>query len=170
MVRTRVGYAGGQKEKPTYRDLGDHSEAIQIDFDPAVISYGDLLDVFWESHNPSRSSWSPQYASFVFTQDEEQERLARESAADLGTEVATGIKPLDRFWRAEDYHQKYRLRNSGSVMQVLAPLYLSDREFVDSTVAARLNGLLAGYGRPEALRAELTGLEAPESVLALLDR
>ena len=170
MIRSRVGYAGGEKPNPTYRDLGNHSEAIQIDFDPAVISYEDLLDLFWESHNPSRESWSPQYASFVFTHDAEQERRAQASAAALGKEIATRIRPLDRFWRAEDYHQKYRLRNSGGVMEVLAPLYATDREFVDSTVAARLNGLLAGYGRAESVRAELKEIGTPEAVLSVVDR
>jgi methionine-S-sulfoxide reductase len=167
VVRTRVGYAGGDKQGPTYRDLGDHSEAIQIDFDPSVIDYGDLLDVFWESHNPTRPSWSLQYASFIFTHDEEQARKAKESAAALGKEIATGIKPLDRFWRAEDYHQKYRLRNSAGVMKELEPLFATDRAFVDSTLAARLNGLLAGYGRLEAVRAEL---DLPTEILALIDR
>jgi methionine-S-sulfoxide reductase len=170
VIRTRVGYAGGEKANPTYRDLGNHSEAIQIDFDPALITYDDLLDVFWESHNPTRPSWSLQYASFVFTHDAEQSSKAEASAAALGQEVATVIKPLDRFWRAEDYHQKYRLRNSRGVMEVLDPFYATDREFVDSTVAARLNGLLAGYGTHDVVRAEFEKLEAPADVLALLDR
>ena len=96
MIRTRVGYAGGEKANPTYRDLGNHSEAIQIDFDPAVITYEDLLDLFWESHNPTRPSWSPQYASFVFAHDAEQERRAQASAAALGKEIATRERGGDR--------------------------------------------------------------------------
>jgi methionine-S-sulfoxide reductase len=59
VVHTRVGYAGGTTPHPRYRDLGDHSETVQVDFDPAVITYAELLDVFWKSHNPSRVFSSP---------------------------------------------------------------------------------------------------------------
>jgi peptide methionine sulfoxide reductase MsrA len=61
-----VGYAGGMKKNPTYRSLGDHTETVQIDFDPSVIPYGELLAVFWESHEPGSSTWSRQYMNAVF--------------------------------------------------------------------------------------------------------
>ena len=97
MVRTRVGYTGGDEDSPTYRDLGDHSEAIQVDFDPEVVSYGELIEVFWESHNPCARPWSTQYKSAVFVHDEEQRRLAEETAAEIAAErgqpVRTEILP-----------------------------------------------------------------------------
>ena len=79
VIRTRVGYTGGTTVDPTYHDLGDHSETIQIDYDPTQVSYQALLDVFWNSHNPTTRSWSRQYASAVFYHSDEQKKLAMES-------------------------------------------------------------------------------------------
>lgn len=114
MVRTRVGYAGGTTQGPTYRSLGDHSETIQIDYDPTEISYAELLDVFWDSHNPAYPDHSRQYMSIVFYHDEVQKRLAMETKARqevrAGSQVFTEIVPYTEFYLAEDYHQKYRLR------------------------------------------------------------
>jgi peptide methionine sulfoxide reductase MsrA len=81
VVRTRVGYAGGTKANPTYYRLGDHSETIQIDYDPAVISYEQLLDLFWSWHRPDRPAHSTQYASRVFYHSETQRALAEASKA-----------------------------------------------------------------------------------------
>ena len=78
-MRTRVGYAGGSKPNPTYRDLGDHSETVQIDYDPSKISYQELLAIFWDTHNPGSRPYSRQYASIVFPHDAEQENLAMEA-------------------------------------------------------------------------------------------
>jgi len=167
-VRTRVGYAGGTQADPTYEDLGDHSEAIQIDFDPAVISYDELLDVFWQEHSGTREAWSIQYAAFVFPQDAEQERRARASLVarerELGQKITTRIRRAGDFWRAEDYHQKFRLRHRTELVTALLDHYGSDRAFVDSTAAARLNGLLGGNGNREAVVAELGRLAMPDSV------
>ena len=79
MVRTRVGYAGGLKENPSYYGLGDHSETIQIDYAPTRISYQELLDVFWSSHNPQQRPWSTQYKSMILYHTDEQKRLAMET-------------------------------------------------------------------------------------------
>ncbi|MHC4937660.1 MAG: peptide-methionine (S)-S-oxide reductase MsrA [Planctomycetota bacterium] len=151
MIRTRVGYAGGTAHQPTYQDLGDHTEAIQVDFDPTVISYEELLDVFWQSHNPERKSWSRQYATFVLTHDREQAKLAFASREKLGPKVVTDIRPAGEFWRAEGYHQKYRLRHRRELHDALVEHFGSDRAFVDSTEAARINGLLGGWGSEESL-------------------
>ncbi|MDZ7761250.1 MAG: peptide-methionine (S)-S-oxide reductase [Desulfovermiculus sp.] len=66
MVRTRVGYSGGKKPNPTYHDLGDHTETLQVDYDPEAVSYPKLLEVFWESHSPEQSALSRQYMAAVF--------------------------------------------------------------------------------------------------------
>ena len=66
MIRTRVGYAGGTTNNPTYRALGDHAETIQVDYDPTQISYEELLEAFWTSHSPTSRPWSRQYASIIF--------------------------------------------------------------------------------------------------------
>ena len=115
MIRTRVGYTGGTRDNPTYQDLGDHSEAIQIDFDPEKIGYADLLEIFWKAHKPSSRSWSRQYRNALFLHNDLQRAAAEESrdtiAQKQGKRVRTALEPLGTFYRAEGYHQKYRLRS-----------------------------------------------------------
>jgi peptide-methionine (S)-S-oxide reductase len=162
VVRTQVGYAGGTTESPTYYVLGDHTETIQIEYDPTVISYEELLDVFWSSHDPSRQSWSRQYMSIVLYHDEEQRRAVIESrdrvAAEIGRDVLTEIVPFSEFYPAEAYHQKYRLQQDSALMEEFRAIYPDIEDFVASTAAARVNGYVAGYGTLERLRDELDSL------------
>jgi peptide-methionine (S)-S-oxide reductase len=154
VVRTRVGYCGGNKEWPTYQAIGDHTETLQLDYDPTQISYQELLDVFWDEHDATRCVRSTQYKPVVFTHDEEQERLALESrdrhAARLGRTVFTEVEPYRRFWVGEDYHQKFWLQNSG-VLGDLSAHYPNFADLRDSTAAARVNGYLGRH----ATRAEV---------------
>jgi methionine-S-sulfoxide reductase len=162
VVRTRVGYAGGTKQGPTYRDLGDHAETIQIDYDPERMTYRELLRVFWTGHDPLRRSWSRQYASIIFTHNEEQRRLAEETkdrtAKELRGTVHTEIVPYAGFTLAENYHQKHSLQQYPEFMEELRRTYPAPDAFVASTAAARLNGYLGGEGSYEALVRDLDGL------------
>lgn len=110
-----MGYAGGSTPDPTYHDLGDHTEVVQVDFDPSRISYEDLLVTFWQLHDARRPSHSTQYASVVLTSDADQLATARalrdRLAVRAGAPLATRIAPLDGFYPAEDYHQKYHWRH-----------------------------------------------------------
>jgi peptide-methionine (S)-S-oxide reductase len=168
VVRTRVGYAGGTTKNPTYYNLGDHSETIQIDYDPTQISYEELLDVFWDSHNPTGRSWSRQYMSIVFYHNEEQKSLAMETrdreAAKAQSKIYTEIVPASEFYLAEAYHQKYQLQRVSELMQVFRAIYPHNDQFVDSTAAARINGYLGGYSTFEALQVELDKLSLPPEV------
>ena len=159
--RTRVGYAGGTTSDPTYRSIGDHSETLEVDFDPETISYEDLLALFWQSHNPSRPAYSTQYASLVLTHDDEQLAAARASAERfeqaIGRKVVTRIEPVRRFYLAEGYHQKYRLRNDRQLMAEFSAMYPDESQFVDSTAAARVNGYLDGEGSTVRLALEIDG-------------
>ncbi len=152
MVRTRVGYAGGSQPNPTYHDIGDHAETVQVDFDPEVVSYSVLLDVFWESHDPTRRPWSRQYASLIFAHSPDQAKKAEASLIKLNSTfdrpILTEILPYHGFTRAEDYHQKYRLRHESFLMKAFRVLFPDERDFVDSTAAARVNGFLSGFGNP----------------------
>lgn len=178
VVRTRVGYAGGTKPNPTYYDLGDHSETVQVDYDPERVSFEQLLDVFWSSHNPSRRPWSRQYASIAFYQDEDQKRAILESMERLerasGERIYTEVKELDHFFLAEGYHQKYFLRNTPEIMREFQAMYPNEADIVNSTAAARANGYLGGHGEIEVLREELSsyGLspQANQALLALVGR
>ncbi len=133
-----------------------------MDFDPARIPYGRLLDEFWSAHDPSAGESCSQYRPILFVQDDEQERLARESRGRveerLGTAVVTEIRRLDRFWNAEDYHQKHALRGARGVIASLRALYPDEASFRESTAAAKVNAHLAGDLSLEDLRRELAAL------------
>ncbi len=162
MVRTRVGYTGGASAHPTYHDLDGHAESLEVVFDPSRISYRELLDVFWKSHDPRRRTGSGQYRVALFVHSADQRRRAEASRdafeREHGIEVRTPILDAGPFHPAEDYHQKWTLRQRGGPwLQWLQAIYPDPAELRDSTAAARLNGWLAGHGEgtPEQLAAQL---------------
>ena len=119
---TTVGYAGGTLENPTYKDVCSgrtgHAEVVEVEFDPAQVSYEELLKVFWDNHDPTTLNRQgpdvgEQYRSAIFYHTPEQEAAARASKAALeqsGTyrrAIVTEITPAPTFYRAEDYHQQY---------------------------------------------------------------
>ena len=162
MVRTRVGYGGGQTAAPTYRSIGDHTETVQIDYDPELISFEQLLEIFWDSHDPTRSARPGQYMRAVFYHNEQQRELAMASKAGLegrtGSTVKTEIVPLRSFTMAEDYHQKFTLKHNKGLNKEITRIYPRHQDLVDSTAAARLNGYVGGYGSREQLAAEIDSL------------
>ncbi|WAC05830.1 MAG: peptide-methionine (S)-S-oxide reductase MsrA [Methanoregula sp.] len=126
---TAVGYMGGTREHPSYRDvctgLTRHAEVVEVIFDPGIISYPQLLDVFWTIHDPTTHGrqgvdTGSQYRSAIFYNTPEQKTAAeasREQAACSGRfedPVVTEIIPAKIFWRAEDYHQRYYEKRGGS--------------------------------------------------------
>ena len=117
-----VGYAGGDVESPSYEMVctgrTGHAEVVEVDFDPDQISYGELLEVFWGSHDPTTMNRQgpdvgTQYRSAIFTHDDEQTATARESLEKQESSgrhrapIVTEITPAGPFWRAEEYHQRY---------------------------------------------------------------
>lgn len=146
-------------ENPTYQRLGDHSETIQIDFDPAVITYAEILEFFWSWHNPAAIQWSRQYMSAIFYHDQLQHKVITERIArveqEFGSQVNTEILPLTVFYLAEDYHQKYFLQNEQELAHEIKRYYPGFKDFVDSTAAARLNGIIGGYADSDLLEKEL---------------
>jgi methionine-S-sulfoxide reductase len=167
VIRTRVGYAGGAKENPTYHNLGDHSETIQIDFEPSKISYDRLLEVFWEEHDPASRSWSRQYKAVVFYHNEEQKRSAMASrdrlAVKLGKTIHTEVLPFANFYPAEDYHQKYYLRQHRQILRQFQQVYPQAADLMNSTAAARVNGYIGGYGTAASLKADIDRLGLSEA-------
>ena len=124
VTSTAVGYTGGNTDNPTYDDVCSdstgHAEAVEVDFDPELVSYQELLKIFFENHNPTTiNSQGPdigtQYRSGIFFHDEEQERIALDNIQKLnplvkekfGSEIVTKVLPASKFFRAEEYHQKY---------------------------------------------------------------
>ena len=123
------GYAGGRRPNPTYEQVcagvTGHAEVVQLTFDPAVISYGELLDVFFTIHDPTTlnrqgNDVGTQYRSAIYFHSAEQERAARETIARLANEalwadaMVTEVVPLEQFWPAEAYHDNYYERNPGN--------------------------------------------------------
>ena len=122
VISTRVGYIGGQTSNPTYKDVctdrTGHAEAVEIEYDPAKLSYDKLLEVFWENHDPTQLNrqgpdWGTQYRSAIFFHTPEQEAEAKaskeqlEKSRRLSKPVVTQIVPAVEFFEAEDYHQQY---------------------------------------------------------------
>lgn len=146
VVRTRVGYAGGTKANPTYYAMGDHTETIDLDFDPNVTSYAELLHIFWNNHDPCTKN-KRQYMSAIFYHDEEQKELALQTKDEMskkGKKITTEIAPAKEFTDAEDYHQKYMLQHHPWLLESL-DIHPGDY-LIKSHVAARLNGYIGGYG------------------------
>jgi len=162
VVRTRVGYAGGSSKDPTYHNLSDHSEAIEIDFDPGKITYEALLEVYWDSHNPVQPSYSRQYASFIFFHNDEQQEAALASKEReenrRGRTIYTDVVPAGEFNLAENYHQKYYLQRNSAIMAEFSALYPDPDGFVNSTAVARANGYAGGNGSQAQLDDEIDGL------------
>ena len=122
VVSTRVGYTGGQRPNPTYKDVctdrTGHAEAVEVDYDPSKLSYEKLLDVFWENHDPTQLNrqgpdWGTQYRSAIFFTSPAQESAAKASKERLeksgryNKPIVTEIVPASTFYEAEDYHQQY---------------------------------------------------------------
>ena len=122
VISTQVGYTGGDIASPTYKqvcaDTTGHAEAVEVTFDPASISYDDLLKVFWENHDPTQVNrqgpdFGTQYRTAIFYHTPEQKQLAERSKRALDENhrfskpIATNIVPATEFWRAEEYHQQY---------------------------------------------------------------
>jgi peptide-methionine (S)-S-oxide reductase len=136
--RVVSGYSGGARPNPTYEQVCSgatgHAEVVQVTFDPDVITYADLLSVFFTIHDPTTlnrqgADVGTQYRSVIFTHDEAQKQEAERFIAELSAAgtwenpIVTEIAPLQAFWPAEDYHQDYYARNpfQGYCQAVIAP-------------------------------------------------
>lgn len=126
VVSTRVGYAGGHTAGPTYKmvctDKTGHAEVVEVSFDPALVSYSQLLDAFWKIHNPTTPNRQgpdvgSQYRSVIFYHGSSQQEAAIKSRDDVqkrfDDKIITEIVPAAPFYEAEEYHQKYHEKHGG---------------------------------------------------------
>ncbi|MEZ4087338.1 MAG: peptide-methionine (S)-S-oxide reductase MsrA [Candidatus Gracilibacteria bacterium] len=134
VTETEVGYTGGKTENPSYEqvctDGTGHAEAVQMKFDPTIISYKELLDIFFKNHNPTTMNRQgpdigSQYRSVIFYHSEEQKKEAEEFVAELqatpkyeGKKIVTQIVPASPWYKAEEYHQKYVMKKGGGSCHV----------------------------------------------------
>ncbi|KAI0530555.1 hypothetical protein KFK09_000099 [Dendrobium nobile] len=157
VVRTLVGYAGGTKPNPEYRNLGNHAECVQIEYDPTVILFKQLLDVFWASHDPRQvfgqgPDVGNQYRSIIFTNGSVEARLAASSKETEQTKsrssiVTTQIQQLGVFYPAESDHQKFELKRNRFLLQLIGNI--EEEELQKSTLAAKLNSYAAELCPPK---------------------
>lgn len=133
VIDTRVGYTGGHLKNPCYEDVCSdetgHAESVQVEYDPSKVSYEELLDVFWNLHDPTQYNRQgpdkgSQYRSSIFCHNEEQRKKAiaskekLEKSGKYGKPIVTEILPANDFYPAEEYHQKYWLKNRGYVCHI----------------------------------------------------
>jgi peptide-methionine (S)-S-oxide reductase len=145
VISVESGYAGGHKPNPTYEEVctgrTGHAEVVQITFDPQVITFRDLLDIFFSIHDPTTpnrqgADVGPQYRSIILYHNEDQRRIAEETIAALNAAkiwsapIVTEVKPFTEFWMAEEYHQEYFAKNpyQGYCMAVVAPKVMKARK------------------------------------------
>jgi peptide-methionine (S)-S-oxide reductase len=118
VISTRVGYSGGDVPNATYRNHGNHAEAVEIVFDPSKITYRRLLEFFFQLHDPTTvnrqgNDWGPSYRSAIYYTTDEQRRIAEDTIADVNAsglwpgKVVTEVAPAGPFWEAEPEHQDY---------------------------------------------------------------
>lgn len=145
--KTRVGYAGGTTQSPTYHNIGDHTEITELQFDPSLSSYEEILGWFFSHHDPTLKH-KKQYQSAILYVDSEQKSAAEKMLLESvkrkygrNNKVETYVQALDKFYQAENYHQKYWLRTQSAVYR---ELNLTDADLVDSTLAAKINAFLGG--------------------------
>lgn len=160
VVRTSAGYAGGSKSNPEYRNLGNHAECVQIEYDSRMISFRQLLEVFWSGHD-SRQVYGQgpdvgnQYRSIIFTNGTEEVRLAglskeREQSRSKSSIVTTQIQQLETFHPAEPEHQKFELKRNPFLLQLIGNM--GEEELQRSTLAAKLNAYAAELCPPRIQR------------------
>ncbi|KAL1569746.1 Peptide methionine sulfoxide reductase A5 [Salvia divinorum] len=160
VVRTSAGYAGGSRLNPEYRSLGDHAESVQVEYDPRITSFRELLDVFWSSHD-SRQVFGQgpdvgnQYRSIIFTNGTEESRIAalnkeREQTRSKNSVITTQILQLGVFYPAEPEHQKFELKRNHFLLQLIGNL--PEEELERSNLATKLNGYAAELCPPRSQR------------------
>ncbi len=168
-----MGYAGGAMVGPTYHDLGEHAEVLQVEFDPTQLSFEALLTMFWASHNPARDGRRSQYRSILICEDERQFALADESRSTvertLGRKVLTEVVAGKVFYPAEGYHQKWKLRRRAALYEELARSFDSEESLVRSFAATKLNAIAGGHVSQPAIKSFAHRLSLSEDGLTLLE-
>ncbi|KAE9534309.1 hypothetical protein AGLY_008399 [Aphis glycines] len=166
IITTRVGYAGGSEGFiPTYRNIGDYTEAIQLQYDPNTVTYLELLKMFWDHHDPT-AKFKKQYSSFIYYHNDQQKAEAEQTLNEKkakGLDILTKIEPAGQFFNAEDYHQKYRLQQHKNLCNDLG--LKTGEDLINSHVAARLNGYVVGQGGIDQFDSEASKLRLDEAAI-----
>ncbi len=172
VVRTTVGFAGGQAPAPTYATIGDHAEAVRIEYAPARLRYGALLDRFWSVFDPSLAPAKRRYQPLLVPQTAEQADQARASWGDAveQDERAERVEIINGggFSAAALRHQKHTLRRYEDVTAALRARLPDEQAFARSPAAALATGYVGGYRPPNRLAEDQSRLGLPDEALATL--
>ena len=172
VVRTTVGFAGGQSSAPTYAAVGNHAEAVRVEYDPARLRYGALLDRFWSVFDPSLAPAKRRYQPLLVPQHTERADQARASRADAAAqdERAERVEIVDdgEFCAAALRHQKHLLRRHDDVTTALRARLPDERALTRSPAATLATGYLGGHRPPARLADDQDRLGLPADALSTL--
>ncbi|APH21529.1 methionine-S-sulfoxide reductase [Clostridium botulinum] len=166
VVKTYVGYTGGNTLFPTYNSIGDHLETLEVYYDSSKIAFENLLTIFEENHNYIVRPNLLQYYSAIFYNNENEKELCldwkKNKKEELKTEVLTKISPIEKFYYAEFYHQKYYVQLEPVIMSNLRSKFSTGNDLISSPLCHKLNAYLAGYGSLKELNKEIEDFNLSE--------
>lgn len=163
VVRTRVGYAGGDDPTPTYESIGDHSEVVQVDYDPDETSFAALVNEAIAQHDPTRQPSKRQYQHVLFYETDEERDVIEAALGELEVPaVRTRREPLESFTVAEPYHQKFNLSGKRWATDAFDDAGYDRGDVRESPAAAKLNAVLSGRDVPDL--GALDGRSTPPAV------
>lgn len=151
IICTRVGYAGGTTKNPSYRNIGDHIECIDLEFNPEIISLEKILDLFFKSHDATIKYKRQYMSAILYRTNEEYLSIKHFIASNFESEqkIVTELIQTNEFTQAENYHQKYFLRKHSNILKELN--LTNENDIMNSSLATKLNALCAGLGVVEEL-------------------
>lgn len=155
-----MGYAGGVIPEPTRKNMLDHTETVQLEYDPKTIAYQQLVRHFFQSHNPNRKPYRDrEYISLILYHNERQKELAEKGKLQreeiVGSFLQTEISSYKDFTMAEDRQQKWHIKRNKKALEQLKQLFPKEECLMHSTIAARMNGLAKGFGSREVVKKEI---------------
>ncbi|PIH00629.1 peptide-methionine (S)-S-oxide reductase [Clostridium combesii] len=166
VVKTYVGYTGGNTLFPTYNSIGDHLETLEVYYDSSKIAFENLLTIFEKNHNYIVRPNLLQYYSAIFYNNENEKELCldwkKNKKEELNTEVLTRISPIEKFYYAEFYHQKYYVQLEPVIMSNLRSKFSTGNDLISSPLCHKLNAYLAGYGSLKELNKEIEDFNLSE--------
>ena len=161
VLRTRVGYAGGDSTTPSYDDLGNHIEVFEVDYDPDLLSYEDMVHLYFQFYDATARPFSQRVTPVIYYRNAAEQviaedvKLSIENSSEKG--IFTVIRPLEVFYLAEEKHQLSYLKQESSLYKEIREIFIEDDALLLSILASKLNGFIAGYGSETDLTYVLKG-------------
>jgi len=157
VLRTRVGYSGGDLTQPSYDNLGNHVEIFEVDYDPDLISYADLVELYFVFYDASMRPISQRVKPVIYYRTDEEYTMATKIKQVIEAQSEDGIfaviEPFEIFYLAEAKHQLSYLKQETSLYGEISQIFENDDQLILSILASKLNGFIPGYGNPEELAA-----------------